>query len=361
MAGNTLVTGGAGFVGSNLTDNLLRDGHSVTILDALSRRGSERNLAWLRSQHGGAQLRFIQDDVRRFDAVRAAAEDADVIYHLAGQVAVTSSVEDPQTDFEINAGGTLNVLEAARLSGRRPVVVFTSTNKVYGGMDDVDIVETPTGYGYRDYPDGIPESRSLDFHSPYGCSKGAADQYVHDYARIYDLPTVVLRMSCIYGPRQFGNEDQGWVAHFLISAVTGQPITIYGDGRQVRDVLFVDDLVRALRLAVEKIYVTAGQIYNIGGGPNNALSVWTEFGALLADLMGRRISVRFADWRPGDQLCYISDIRRANEHMGWQPQIDKETGIRRLWQWVTSNVDLFLPNTVSPDASLQGAGSGGAP
>lgn len=361
MARTTLVIGGAGFVGSNLVDNLLRDGHSVTILDSLSRRGSERNLTWLRSQHGAAQLRFIQDDVRRFDAVRAAVEDADVIYHFAGQVAVTSSVEDPRTDFEINARGTLNVLEAARLSGRRPIVVFTSTNKVYGGMEDVEIVGTPTGYRYRDFPSGIPESRCLDFHSPYGCSKGAADQYVHDYARIYDLPTVVLRMSCIYGPRQFGNEDQGWVAHFLISAVTGRPITIYGDGRQVRDILFVDDLVRALRLAVEKINVTAGQIYNIGGGPGNALSVWTEFGALLADLMGQRISVRFADWRPGDQLCYVSDIRRANEHMGWQPQIDKETGIRRLWQWVTSNVDLFLPQTASTDAYLWSAGAGEAP
>jgi len=298
-------------------------------------------MAWLRSRYGHSQLHCIQGDVRNFEAVQAAVREADVIYHLAGQVAVTSSVIHPRSDFEINALGTLNVLEAARLSGRQPILIFTSTNKVYGGMEDVVVVEEDTRYEYRDFPHGIPESRPLDFHSPYGCSKGAMDQYVHDYARTYDLPTVVFRMSCIYGPRQFGTEDQGWLAHFMIAAATGRPITIYGDGKQVRDVLFIEDLVRAFRLAVEKIDTTAGQVYNIGGGPSNTLSIWREFGELLAELSGEHIPVRFDRWRPGDQSCYVSDIRKANRHMGWQPHVDKETGIRRLWEWVSSNQSLF--------------------
>jgi len=220
-------------------------------------------------------------------------------------------------------------------------VMFTSTNKVYGGMEDVALVEKDTSYEYRDLPDGIPESRPLDFHSPYGCSKGAADQYVRDYARIYGLRTVVFRMSCIYGPRQFGNEDQGWLAHFIISAGTGAPITIYGDGKQVRDVLFVEDLVRALRGAVDKISVTAGKVYNIGGGPANTLSVWQEFGRLLAELSGEAVTVSYRDWRPGDQPCYVSDIRNVGRDLGWKPEVDKRAGIRRLWEWVSSNKEVF--------------------
>jgi CDP-paratose 2-epimerase len=341
MKGRILVTGGAGFVGSNLVHSLLGDGCQVTVFDALRRRGAEHNLAWLRERHGDSRLRFVQADVRDGDAVRAAAADADVVYHLAAQVAVTSSVEDPRTDYEINALGTLNVLEAARLSRRRPIVVFTSTNKVYGGMDDAAVVERGTRYEYRDLPHGIPESQPLDFHSPYGCSKGSADQYVRDYARIYGLPTVVFRMSCIYGPRQFGNEDQGWVAHFVIAALTGRPITIYGDGKQVRDVLYVDDLVRAFRLAAEHIDATAGEVFNIGGGPANTLAVWTEFREYLADLKGAKTAVRYAGWRPGDQRCYVSDLRKASRLMGWQPRVDRETGIRRLWEWVSSSRSLF--------------------
>jgi CDP-paratose 2-epimerase len=341
MSGNIFVTGGAGFVGSNLVNNLLSDGCPVTILDSLSRRGTENNLAWLRRQHGNGQLEFIQGDVRDFSTVQSAAKDADVVYHLAGQVAVTSSVYDPRLDFEVNSEGTLNVLEAARLSKRKPIVVFTSTNKVYGEMKSVATVELDSRYTYRDLPHGVPESQPLDFHSPYGCSKGAADQYVRDYARIYGLRTVVFRMSCIYGPRQFGNEDQGWLAHFMISAETGTPITIYGDGKQVRDVLFVDDLVRAFRLAAEKIDITAGQVYNIGGGPANTISVWKEFGPFLSKLKGRDIPVSFDNWRSGDQPCYISDTRKAKLHMGWEPQVKKETGTRRLWEWVKSNKGKF--------------------
>jgi CDP-paratose 2-epimerase len=352
VTGTILVTGGAGFVGSNLVNSLLRDGHDVTIFDALSRPGSDRNLAWLSSQQHDGQLRCVQGDVRDFEALRAAAQDADVIYHLAAQVAVTLSVADPRTDFEINALGTLNLLEAARQSGRQPIIVFTSTNKVYGGMEDVAVVERDTRYEYRDFPQGIPESQPLDFHSPYGCSKGAMDQYVRDYARIYDLPTVVFRMSCIYGPRQFGTEDQGWLAHFIIAAVTGRPITIYGNGKQVRDILFIDDLVQALRLSVEKIDTTAGQVYNIGGGPSNTLSVWWEFGEFLAELRGKQLPVRFDRWRPGDQPCYVSDVRKAGCHMGWQPQVGKETGIGRLWGWVSSNKRLFHTLAASSDAQF---------
>jgi CDP-paratose 2-epimerase len=341
MSGKFLLTGGAGFVGSNLAHNLLSDSSSVTILDSLSRKGTQNNLAWLRSQHGNGQLEFIQADVRDFGTVRSVVKDVDVIYHLAGQVAVTSSICDPRLDFEINSLGTLNVLEAARLSHRKPIIVFTSTNKVYGEMESVATVELETRYTYRDLPYGISESQPVDFHSPYGCSKGAADQYVRDYARIYGLRTVVFRMSCIYGPRQFGNEDQGWLAHFTIASETEKPITIYGNGKQVRDVLYVDDLVRAFRLAVEEIDITAGQVYNIGGGPMNTLAVWKEFGKLLSGWNEREIPVCFKKSRPGDQPCYISDIRKASAHMHWQPQVNVKTGVRRLWEWVSANKDLF--------------------
>jgi CDP-paratose 2-epimerase len=338
MIKRILVTGGAGFVGSNLANNLLSDGLEVTVFDALLRGGSEENLAWL--QHSN-RPHVVKGDVRDFKAVKDAVADVDVIYHLAGQVAVTSSVTDPRSDFETNALGTFNVLEAARQSGRKPIVVFASTNKVYGGMEDVPVVEGCSSYSFTGFPSGISEARPLDFHSPYGCSKGAADQYVRDYARIYDLPTVVFRMSCIYGPRQFGTEDQGWVAHFIISALTGRPITIYGNGKQVRDVLFVDDLVRAFRLAVDKIDKTVGEVFNIGGGPSNTMSVWAEFGQLVTELSGRNISVNFDDWRPGDQPCYVSCIQKASELLEWRPLIDKETGVRRLWEWASSNLEIL--------------------
>ena len=335
-----LVTGGAGFIGCNLAHALLQDGQQVRIFDNLSRQGTERNLVWLQEQHPDG-LEFVRGDVRDFAAVQEAVQDADVIYHLAAQVAVTTSVTDPRTDFEVNALGTLNVLEAARLAGHQSIVVFTSTNKVYGAMEDVAVVENETCYELRDYPNGIPESRPLDFLSPYGCSKGAADQYVRDYARIYGLPTVVLRMSCIYGTRQFGNEDQGWVAHFVIASALGRPITIYGDGKQVRDILWVDDLVRALRLAVERIDITAGQVYNIGGGPGNTISVWAEFGPLLAELLGHLVPVTYGDWRPGDQPVYVSDTSKAKEELGWQPAVDRERGVEQLYNWVMENKGLF--------------------
>ncbi len=336
MTRRYLITGGAGFIGINYAHHLLNRGEEVAIYDNLSRPGTEKNLDWLGAEHGEHAFELIIADVRDFDALREAARDADVIVHLAAQVAVTTSVADPRTDFEVNALGTFNALEAARLSGRNPVFLYASTNKVYGGMEDVVVVEEATRYRYRDLPLGVPETRPLDFHSPYGNSKGCGDQYTRDYARIYGLPTVVFRQSCIYGPHQQGMEDQGWVAWFIIAAVTGQPITIYGDGKQVRDVLFIDDLLDVYDAAVAQIDRAAGEIYNIGGGPENTLSVWAEFGPLLERLLGRPIPVSRGDWRPGDQRVYISDIRKAERELGWKPKVGVEEGIRRLWEWVVA-------------------------
>lgn len=337
-----LITGGAGFIGCNLVEACIDDGHEVTLLDNLSRRGSEANLAWLRERHGERGFSFIRADIRDAQALLAAAEGQEAIYHLAAQTAVTTSVADPRPDFEINALGTFNVLEAARRAADDPVFIYSSTNKVYGSMEDALAVEQATRYVLPAYPDGVGEDRPLDFHSPYGCSKGAADQYVRDYARIYDLRSVVFRQSCIYGQRQMGVEDQGWVAWFVIAAVLGKPITIYGDGKQVRDLLHVDDLVRAFRLATQRIDITRGQVYNLGGGPANTLSIWAEFGPLLSGLLGRQvIPASFRDWRPGDQPVFVADVARAEREFGWMPRVSVETGISRLIEWVEQNRDLF--------------------
>lgn len=340
MEKKVLVTGGAGFVGSNCVAALAGEGARVIVYDNLSRRGTEKNLAWLRESCGD-RIEVMEEDIRDFDSLRHAVEGVDVIYHLAGQVAVTTSVVDPRDDFEVNALGTFNVLEAARMQDEKPVVIFTSTNKVYGKMEDIGIVEGETRYRFKGNFAGIAEARPLDFYSPYGCSKGAADQYVRDYGRIYGIPTVVFRMSCIYGPRQFGNEDQGWVAHFLIAGMKGEPLTIYGDGKQVRDVLYVDDLVRAFRMAVEKIEVAGGKIYNIGGGPENTMSLLE-----LLDIMrvshGYRGEPAFSEWRPGDQPIYVSDISRVTRELGWKPEIGREDGVGRLRKWIEENEGLFV-------------------
>jgi CDP-paratose 2-epimerase len=335
-----LVTGGAGFIGSNLVHHLVTAGHEVTILDNLSRPGAAANLDWLSSGLGG-RFHFVRGDVRDWEAVQGAAAGMEQIYHLASQVAVTSSVANPREDFEINALGTLNLLEAARLVAQDPIFIYASTNKVYGGMEEVGLLEEGSRYRYRDLPLGVPESTPLDFHSPYGCSKGAGDQYTRDYARIYDLRTVVLRQSCIYGPRQFGIEDQGWVAYFLIAATLGWPITIYGDGKQTRDLLHVDDLIRAYQLAVDRIEVTAGEIYNLGGGPDFALSIWAEFGRLIEELLGRPVPVQHQNWRPGDQRVFVADVRKAQRDLGWRPQISPQEGIPDLLRWVQANHTLF--------------------
>lgn len=338
---HALITGGAGFIGSNLTARLLQQGHQVTIFDNLSRSGTDANLHWLRAQPKANNLTFIQADLRDAEALKKAALGKDAIFHLAGQVAVTTSVTNPRLDFEENALGTFNALEAARLSGRNPIFLYSSTNKVYGGMEDVRVRETDTRYEYEDFVHGIPETQPLDFHSPYGCSKGAGDQYVRDYARIYGLRSVVLRQSCIYGYRQFGIEDQGWVAWFIIAALKQRPIKIYGDGKQIRDILFIEDLLNAYERAVEKIEVAAGQVYNIGGGPQNTMSIWAEFGTILEELLGRPVPVTLADWRPGDQQVYVSDIRRAQESLKWVPEVGIKQGIRQLFEWIKDNQSLF--------------------
>ncbi|MGE5251695.1 MAG: GDP-mannose 4,6-dehydratase [Bacteroidota bacterium] len=336
-----LVTGGAGFIGSNYVHRLLGRGENVTVYDNLSRAGAPRNLEWLKQSAGSASFNLIEADVREAPALMEAARGVDVIVHLAGQVAVTTSVVEPREDFEINALGTFNALEAARLSGRKPIFIYASTNKVYGEMDDVEVVEDATRWHYKDLPLGASESQPLDFHSPYGCSKGTGDQYVRDYARIYDLPSVVFRQSCIYGPRQFGVEDQGWVAWFIIAAVLGRPITIYGDGKQVRDVLHVEDLLDAYDAAIAQIDRARGEVYNMGGGAGNVLAVWAEFGPMLEKLLGRPIPVRRGDWRPGDQRVFYADTRKAERELGWKPRIDLEEGIKRLYHWVEENRDLF--------------------
>jgi CDP-paratose 2-epimerase len=336
-----LITGGAGFIGCNLAHRLIGRGDTVTVFDNLSRRGTDRNIGWLRQQHGATGFDLVRADLRDYATLAQAARGAEVIYHLAGQTAVTTSVTNPRGDFEDNALGTFNALEAARAAGADPIFIYASTNKVYGGMEEVVIEEQDGRYAYRDHPRGIDESRPLDFHSPYGCSKGTGDQYARDYARIYGLRSVVLRQSCIYGTRQFGVEDQGWVAWFIIAAVTGAPITIFGDGKQVRDVLYIDDLLDLYDAVVEQIDVAAGQIYNAGGGPNHTMSIWAEFGPILERLMERPVPVAYADWRPGDQLVFVSNIDKAQRELDWSPQVSVEEGIDRLYRWVVANQNLF--------------------
>ena len=315
-----LVTGGAGFVGSNLVARLLTETDAqVRIFDNLSRRGVSHNLAWLRSLDAAGRLTVIRGDVRDAADVSDAAQGVTEIYHLAAQVAVTTSVEDPKTDFEVNALGTLNVLEAARGLKTRPMVLFTSTNKVYGGLEAVAVEADGTRYRAVDSEfAGVSEAMPLDFHSPYGCSKGSADQYVRDYARIYDLPTVVFRMSCICGPRQFGNEDQGWVAHFLYSILAGRALTIYGDGLQVRDVLHVHDLLDAMEAVRRNLKTTRGGVYNVGGGMEQSLSVM-EMVQAIEGQTGKRATYEYSLMRPGDQPLYISDFGKLRAETGWSP------------------------------------------
>ena len=335
------ITGGAGFIGSNSAARFLSGGHQVTIFDNFSRVGGEANLAWLESRHGSDCLRVVRGDVRDYGAVVEALAGADVVLHLASQVAVTVSVADPRTDFEINALGTFNILEAARHACPEAVVIYASTNKVYGGMAEVEVVEQEARYAYANHPHGIGEDARLDFHSPYGCSKGAGDQYMIDYARIYGLRTLTFRQSCIYGRRQFGVEDQGWVAHFVIAAVLDRQISIYGNGKQVRDLLHVQDLIDAYEAGIARIDTLSGEVFNLGGGPENTLSVWVEFKPLLESLTGHPIQVQKGPWRPGDQRIFVADIRKAQRLLGWEPRISPARGIADLYQWVSENRSLF--------------------
>jgi len=336
-----IITGGAGFIGSNATSRYLQRGYQVVVIDSLARSGVNENLEWLKPQ--GA-LDFHQIDIRDWDAISRVFHqhrDADQVLHLAAQVAVTTSVRDPRDDFEINALGTFNVLEAMRQSGVRAPLIYSSTNKVYGEMTSVGVVERNGRYDYQSLAGGVSEEHNLDFHSPYGCSKGSADQYVIDYHRIYGLRTTVFRQSCIYGYRQFGAEDQGWVAWFMIANQLGHPITIYGDGKQVRDILFIDDLLDAYDAAFAAPDKAAGRAFNIGGGPANVLSL-RELLAFIEQRSGVKIPAGSADWRPGDQKVFISDIRRAQAELGWSPKISCLQGLGLLYDWIAKNRELFV-------------------
>ncbi len=335
-----IITGGAGFIGVNVAEHYLKQGKEVVVIDDFSRKGSLINAKWLKDQFGN-QVKIIEADICNVspDIIKL-IEKAFVVFHFAAQVAVTTSVINPSDDFRRNAYGTFCVLEAIRKSSKKPIFVYSSTNKVYGKMDCHNVVEGQTRYSYRALPYGVSEGQPLDFYSPYGCSKGTGDQYSIDYGRIYGLKTITFRQSCIYGPHQFGMEDQGWVAWFAIRALLSKPVVIYGDGKQVRDVLFVDDLIRAYDLAIENINITSGKVYNIGGGPNYTLSL-LELIKMIEKKFGFRLKYTFDEWRPGDQKVYISDIRKAKKEFGWHPVVSPEEGVAKLIDWLKQNKNIF--------------------
>lgn len=315
-----LITGGAGFLGVNAALHLIKEGWHATLLDNLSRPGTERNLKWLLTRYP-TRATFVKQDVRDASALAEQVRGQDAILHLAAQVAVTTSLADPNTDFDVNARGTLNVLEAVRVHNPQAPVIFASTNKVYGKLE------------HNNGP--CSETQPTDFHSPYGCSKGAADQYVRDYARCFGMNTVVLRQSCIYGAHQYGTEDQGWVAHFVHSILRERPLTIYGDGTQVRDLLDARDLSALYALVIDKIAITRGEIYNVGGGVQNARNL-LEVIDQIGELTGRKPQYAFSDWREGDQAYYVSDVSKAKRDLGWEPAIDFDRGLRDLIAWAES-------------------------
>lgn len=340
----TIITGGAGFIGSNAASRYLRRGDQVVIVDNLGRDGVQKNLDWLGSQ---GSLEFVRLDIRNAEELAGLFHqhrDADRVLHLAAQVAVTTSVTAPREDFDINALGTFNVLEAMRQAGMTAPFLYSSTNKVYGEMTDLGVVEKDGRYTYQSLPSGVSEERNLDFHSPYGCSKGCADQYVIDYHRIYGLRTIVFRQSCIYGYRQFGAEDQGWIAWFMIASQLDRPITIYGDGKQVRDILFIDDLLDAYDAGFAAAGKVAGRAYNIGGGPANVLSL-LELLAYIGKRRNQKLPYGTSDWRPGDQKVFISDIRCAQKELGWCPKIACAQGLDLLYDWVSQNRQMFIEMT----------------
>ena len=339
MSNKILITGGAGFIGVNSANKFAAQGWQVIVLDNLSRKGAKLNLDWLRQQH---QFVFEDADIRDAETVSSIIKQyrPDVLLHLAAQVAVTTSVTSPREDFDINALGTFNMLEAVRQHSPDTFFINASTNKVYGKMEDLGIVERNGRYEYQDLTSGVPEDRNLDFHSPYGCSKGVADQYTIDYARVYDLKTVTLRQSCIYGPRQFGIEDQGWVAWFTIAAMLDKEITVYGDGKQIRDVLHVDDLVAAYQAAILNQDSVNGQAINIGGGPGNTLSL-LELLKYLETNLDKKINTAWDEWRPGDQPVFVCDLTKAKQALNWEPKYSVDQGVVKLIHWVRENADLF--------------------
>jgi len=338
------ITGGAGFIGCNAAEYYSKRGNEVFVFDNLSRRGSESNLKFLKANYPD-NIKFCKGDITNPELnnkLKETLSGSDLILHLAAQVAVTTSVKDPREDFQINNLGTFNVLETVRelkeKNGENPTLIYASTNKVYGGMEEIKIGEGQSSYHYEDLPKVISEKQNLDFHSPYGCSKGAGDQYVRDYHRIYGLDTIVMRQSCIYGRRQFGVEDQGWVAWFTIANALKKPITIFGDGKQVRDVLWVDDLINAYEMARKNIDKTKGQCYNVGGGSNNKMSL-LKLVSQLEDLSKRKMEVSYDDWRPGDQKVCIMDIGKAKRDFGWEPSVNPQQGVNKLYGWVNDNLE----------------------
>lgn len=330
---NVLITGGAGFIGSNLTNHLLKEGAVVTILDNFSRQNVTKNIDWLKSHY--PNLSVLEADIREISKIEKTVVNKDVVFHEAAQVAVTDSVADPVSDFEINARGSLNVLESIRKHNPEAIAVYASTNKVYGGLEHFPVGEQDERYVFTDESllQGVSEGTNLDFHSPYGCSKGTADQYFVDYGRIYDMKTLVFRQSCIYGPRQWGTEDQGWIFHFLKLAYQKQPIKIFGNGKQVRDLLYIDDLINAYEMAISDIDNTFGQAYNVGGGLANSVSL-LEAIQMISELLGHEVETKFFDPRPGDQKVFISDNTKAKDNFGWAPKVDVPTGLEKMLEWV---------------------------
>lgn len=333
-----LTTGGVGFIGINLILRLLKDGYEVVVLDNLSRKGTENNLNLVKNKKN---LKFYKTDVRDLNGIdRVFKEERkfDAVFHFAGQVAVTTSVLDPRSDFEINALGAFNILEQTRLRNPESKLIYASTNKVYGDLSSLNVLEKDKRYALPSHPDGIAENQNLDFHSPYGCSKGCADQYFVDYARIYGLRTAVLRQSCIYGLHQYGVEDQGWVAWFAIAGILGRPITIYGNGKQVRDLLFIDDLVDLYILLLKNEIELKGQVFNIGGGADNSVSL-VEILELLKRKFNIEIKVNYSSVRPGDQPYYVSDIYKIRKYCNWSPKIGVDEGLSRMIDWIRSNIE----------------------
>ncbi|HEY0043553.1 MAG TPA: SDR family NAD(P)-dependent oxidoreductase [Allosphingosinicella sp.] len=352
-----LVTGGAGFIGCNIANALAERGHDVLVFDALSRPGVERNLAWLKERHGDRIL-SVTADIRDEDEVARAAREAKAVYHMAAQVAVTTSMVDPREDFDINIRGTLHLLDALRLKNDGTPLIFASTNKVYGDLADLEFRLDGDKYVPVDphvAANGIGEARPLDFHTPYGCSKGAADQYVLDYARSFGMRTAVVRMSCIYGVRQMGTEDQGWVAHFLIRALEGKPITLYGDGYQVRDILDVSNAVEAYLKAWDRIDRISGRAFNLGGGPSNCVSL-RELLAHIATLTGREVDVSFSDWRAGDQRYFVADTQAIRTELALSPEVPWKQGVANLAEWLRES---RAPGAgfAAPQAGLAAAGA----
>ena len=348
-----LITGGAGFIGTNLATSYLAEGQPVHIFDSLARPGVEQNIAEMQDKYGD-NLQYTQADIRDRREVDRAVASASIVYHLAAQVAVTTSLQDPTGDLETNLLGTLHVLEAIRSSSVRPPLLFTSTNKVYGRLGSVALRESSSRYGPVDADlarFGVPEEQPLEFLSPYGCSKGSADQYVLDYARSFNLAAAVFRMSCIYGPYQLGSEDQGWVAHFLRQAMKGDAITIYGDGKQVRDLLFVGDLVRAMRLAQQNMETASGEAFNMGGGTANSTSL-LDLIREIESLVGCPVKVDWGEERLADQRWFVANTSKFSALFGWKPETGVRKGLRCLYDWYVGPGSR-VAQTVAQQAKVQ--------